>query len=150
MQRDVDRLVRAAQNLTGVWPTQAPPAIPGRPARQIGGASYAAHLLGNLKDPRGVEVLVPLLNDEEVADIVPWSLGEIGDRRSIGPLRERMERDDPSVRVLTILALETLNAREALPKLQALLQDTRPSNFGNRTTVAEAARRAIAVLSRLR
>lgn len=103
-----------------------------------------------MKDPRGVEVLVPLLNDEEVADIVPWSLGEIGDRRSIGPLRERMERDDPSVRVLTILALETLNAREALPKLQALLQDTRPSNFGNRTTVAEAARRAIAVLSRLR
>lgn len=28
VQRDVDRLVRAAQNPTGVWPTQAPPAIP--------------------------------------------------------------------------------------------------------------------------
>ena len=34
---------------------------------------YAAHLLGDLKDPRGVDVLIPLLNDEDVASIVPWS-----------------------------------------------------------------------------
>jgi hypothetical protein len=28
MKADVDRLVRAAEQLTGVWPTQPPPAIP--------------------------------------------------------------------------------------------------------------------------
>jgi hypothetical protein len=111
---------------------------------------YAAHLLGDLKDPRGVDVLVSLLNDEDVGAVVAWSLAEIGDPRSIGPLMKRLEHDDPSERVLAVLALETLNAREALPKLQELLQDTRRSNFGNLTTVAEAARRAIAVLSDLR
>jgi HEAT repeat protein len=108
---------------------------------------YAAHLLGDLKDPRGVESLIPLLNDEDVDDVVPWSLGEIGDRRAIDPLIEETKQDDPSARVLAIFALERLNAHEALPRLRALLGDNRKANFGDRTTVAEAARRAIAVLS---
>jgi HEAT repeat protein len=108
---------------------------------------YAAHLLGDLKDRRGVEALIPLLNDKDVQDIVPWSLGEIGDRRAIDPLIEETKQDDPSARVLAILALERLNAHEALPRLRALLGDNRKANFGDRTTVAEAARRAIAVLS---
>jgi HEAT repeat protein len=102
-----------------------------------------------LKDPRGVGLLVPLLTDEEVDDIVPWSLAEIGDRSAVGPLIGQTERDDPSVRVLAISALEKLNAREALPRLQQLLQDNRTANFGDRTIVAEAARRAITVISQL-
>jgi len=110
---------------------------------------YAAHLLGDLKDPRGVDVLVPLLDDEDAGGIVPWSLAEIGDRRAVGPLLARMDVDDPSARVLAIGALETLKAREALPKLRQLLQDDRRSNFGDRASVAEAATRAIAVISRL-
>jgi HEAT repeat protein len=108
---------------------------------------YAAHLLGDLKDPRGVELLIPLLNDEDVSYKAPWSLAEIGDRRAVGPLIGQLERDDPSLRVLAILALETLNAREALPRLRELVQDTRKSNFGSLTTVAEAARHAIVVVS---
>jgi hypothetical protein len=111
---------------------------------------YAAHLLGDLKDPRGVALLIPLLDDRDVHYVVPWSLAEIGDRRAIGPLIERTQRDDPSARVLAIDALEKLNAREALPRLRELLHDNRASNFGNSTTVAEAARRAIAVISQLR
>jgi HEAT repeat protein len=85
---------------------------------------YAAHLLGDLKDPRGVELLVGLLNDPEVEYIVPWSLAAIGEDRAIPPLIGRLERDDPSVRVLAIAALERLNAREALPRLRELLQDS--------------------------
>ena len=108
---------------------------------------YAAHLLGDLKDRRGVDLLVPLLDDEAVDDVVPWSLGEIGDHRAIAPLIEETEEDDPSARVLAIVALERLNAREALPRLRSLLGDHRRANFGDRTTVAETARRAIAVLS---
>jgi HEAT repeat protein len=111
---------------------------------------YAAHLLGDLKDPRSVELLVPMLNDDDVGYIVPWSLAEIGDRRAIGPLIEQLSRDDPSLRVLPIFALVKLNAREALPKLRELLHDKRRSNFGDRTTVAEAAKRAIAVISQTR
>lgn len=108
---------------------------------------YAAHLLGDLKDPRGVDLLIPLLNDQDVGDIASWSLAEIGDRRAIGALVAQLDRDDPSLRVLAIAALERLNAREALPKLQELLQDNRRPNFGRFATVAEVARHAIAVLS---
>ena len=111
---------------------------------------YAAHLLGDLKDPRGVDVLISLLNDEDVEYIVPWALAEIGDRRAIAPLIDRLAHGDPSARVLAIFALETLNAREALPALRTLLQDNRRSNFGNQTTVAAAAKRAIAVISGVR
>ena len=110
---------------------------------------YAAHLLGDLKDRRGVDLLIPLLNDEDVGYIVPWSLAEIGDRRGIGPLLAQTERDDPSLRVLAIHALEKLKAGEALPRLRQLLQDDRRSDFGDRTTVADAAKRAIAVLSQV-
>jgi hypothetical protein len=108
---------------------------------------YAAHLLGDLRDPRGVDVLVPLLTDADVASVVPWALAEIGDRRAIGPLVGQLEQDDPSRRVLAILALETLQAHEALPRLQALLQDSRTSTVGTVTSVVEAARHAIAVIS---
>ena len=62
---------------------------------------------------------------------------------------EQMERDEPSARVLAIVALEKLNAREALPRLRELLRDTRRSNFGDRTPVAEAAKHALAVISQL-
>ena len=108
---------------------------------------YAAHLLGDLKDPRGVALLIPLLNDGDVDDIVPWSLAEIGDGRAIAPLIAQLDRDDPSTRVLTISALATLKSRAALPRLRALLQDARRSNFGDRESVADAARRAIAAIS---
>jgi HEAT repeat protein len=94
-------------------------------------------------------VLITLLNDEDVDDIVPWSLAAIGDARAVEPLIERLGRDDPSARGLAILALETLNAREALPRLRELLEDARKSNFGDGTSVAEAARRAIAVITQL-
>lgn len=108
---------------------------------------YAAHLLGDLKDPEGVSLLVPLLDDKDVCYIVPWALAEIGDRRAVAPLMRQLEQDDPSMRVLAIFALKTLDAREALPKLRDLLKDTGTSTLGDRVTVSEAARRAIAVIA---
>lgn len=108
---------------------------------------YAAHLIGDLKDSRGVELLIGLLDDDDVDYIVPWSLGEIGDVRAIAPLIKQLSTDDPSKRVLAIVALEKLTAGEALPRLQELLQDARRPNFGDRTSVADAAKRAIAVVS---
>lgn len=107
---------------------------------------YAAHLLGDLRDPRAVPVLVPLLKDREVNAIVPWALGQIGDRRAIAPLIDALDDDSPSARVLTIYALEALHAKEALPRLHALLDDHRQSNFGAQVTVADAAKAAIAKL----
>jgi HEAT repeat protein len=47
---------------------------------------YAVLLLGQLTDARAFEILVPLLDDVEINYQVAWALGEIGDRRAIGPL----------------------------------------------------------------
>jgi HEAT repeat protein len=107
---------------------------------------YAAHLLGDLRDPRGIALLVPLLDDPQTQSIVPWSLGEIGDRRAIPPLIAALDNDDPSNRVLVISALATLHAREAVPRLLTLLKDGRRSNFGALVTVSEAAKEALAKL----
>jgi hypothetical protein len=118
-----------------------------RVTRQIAADRYyAAHLLGDLRDSRAVPILVQLLQDQEVNSIVPWALGQIGDKRAIAPLLDALDDKSPSMRVLTIYALETLRAREALPRLISLLNDYRTSNFGAQVSVADAAKAAIAKL----
>jgi len=107
---------------------------------------YAAHLLGDLRDPQGVALLVPLLDDAETQSIVPWSLGQIGDKRAIPPLIAALDNDDPSSRVLVIYALEELHAKEAVPRLMTLVNDDRKSRFGALVSVSEAAKAAIAKL----
>jgi hypothetical protein len=107
---------------------------------------YTAHLLGDLRDPRGIALLVPLLDDPETQSIVPWSLGQIGDQRAIPPLIAALDNDDPSNLVLVIYALETLHAKEAIPRLLTLVNDDRKSRFGALVTVSEAAKAAIAKL----
>jgi hypothetical protein len=118
-----------------------------RVARQIAtDRYYAAHLLGDLRDARAIPILVPLLKDNEVKSIVPWALGQIGDKSAIRPLVDALDDESASMRVLAIYALETLQAKEALPRLTSLLNDHQRSNFGAQVSVAEAAKAAIAKL----
>ena len=107
---------------------------------------YAAHLLGDLKDPRAIPILVPLLTDPEVNYIVPWSLRQIGNRSAIKALIGSLSDPNPSIRVLAIYALVELKATEALPRLRQLLDDNARSNFEKSESVAEAAQAAIAKL----
>lgn len=108
--------------------------------------NYAAHLLGNLRDPGGVDLLVPLFDDPETQDKVPWALGQIGDKRAIPPLIAALDKDDPTRRVMVIYALEALDAKEAVPRLLTLVNDNRQSRFGAGVTVSAAAKAAIAKL----
>jgi HEAT repeat protein len=108
---------------------------------------YAAHLLGDLKDPRAVPILLPLLKDHDVEMIVPWALGEIGDQSAIPALIQTLNDPSPDMRVLAIDGLEALKAKEALPQLQELLTDHEKIHFDGLGTVAEAAKLAIATLS---
>jgi HEAT repeat protein len=120
------------------------------PKVQIGADRYyAAHLLGDLRDPRGVPILVPLLKDREVWMIVPWSLGQIGDRSAIQPLIEALSSPDADMRILATYGLEELKATEALPRLRELLDDNQRNAFGQPTTVAAVARAAITKLEPL-
>jgi HEAT repeat protein len=69
---------------------------------------YAAHLLGDLRDVRAVPILIPLLKDEDVKVIVPWSLAEIGDKSAIPPLKEALADKDLTMRASALRALEKL------------------------------------------
>jgi hypothetical protein len=82
------------------------------PGRQIrADRYYAAHLLGDLRDPRAVPFLVPLLKDEEVNLVIPWSLGEIGDKSAITPLMETLDDSSLEMRAASLRALEKLQAK---------------------------------------
>lgn len=104
---------------------------------------YAAHLLGDLKDPRAIPILVPLLKDPDVTYIVPWALGQIGDPSAITPLIGLLSDQNPSMRVLAIEALVELKATDAVPRLRELLNDSEKANFGKLESVAEAAQAAL-------
>jgi hypothetical protein len=69
---------------------------------------YAAHLLGDLKDVRAVTILIPLLKDEDVKAVVPWSLAQIGDKSAIPPLKEALADKDLTMRASALRALEKL------------------------------------------
>ena len=120
---------------------------PSLSAQIVSDRYYAAHLLGELQDGRAVSLLVPLLDDRDINWGIPWALSQIGDSRAIPPLIEVLQGHDASMRVLAIDALEELRAVDALPRLHELLEDERASNFGERISVAAAARHAIAVIS---
>lgn len=76
---------------------------------------YAAHLFVDLKDVRAVPILVLLLRDEEVKEVVPWSLGQIGDKSAIPPLKEALGDNSLTMRASALRALEKLEAKENLP-----------------------------------
>ena len=79
------------------------------PGRQIrADRYYAAHLFGDMKDVRAVPILVTLLKDEEVKEIVPWSLGEIGDKSAIPSLVEALSDNSLAVRAAALRSLEKL------------------------------------------
>ena len=107
---------------------------------------YAVHLLGKLRDRRAVEVLIPLLDDDDIDYNVAWALGEIGDARAIPGLIAALSNSDALVRVSAIGALEKLRAEQALPNLVALFGDTELPNAGDRVPVGVAARKAADVI----
>jgi HEAT repeat protein len=47
---------------------------------------YAAHVLGELRDPRAVPALISVLNEPDVNLAAIWSLTEIGDHRAVSPI----------------------------------------------------------------
>lgn len=76
---------------------------------------YAAHLFGDLKDERAIPILVPLLKDQDVKEVVAWSLGQIGDKSAIPPLQEALVGNSLTMRASALRALEKLEAKEGLP-----------------------------------
>jgi len=104
---------------------------------------HAVHMLGELRDRRGVDVLVPLLGDPDVNHHAAWALGLIGDARAVAPLIRALDDRDALMRISAIQALEALNATEALPKLRGLVNDPALPRAGDLVPVGEVAKTAI-------
>jgi HEAT repeat protein len=116
-------------------------------ARQItADRYYAVHLLGELRDVRAVDLLIPLLDDPEINYKVAWALGEIGSASAIPRLIASLEDRDALVRVSAIQALVELRATEALPRIRTLASDSAMPSAGDRVSVGDTARAAIATL----
>lgn len=111
---------------------------------------YAVHLLGLLKSPRPLPVLIPLLKDSDLNYKVAWALGKIGDKAAIPPLIDALNDPSPDMRVSSIEALDTLGATEALRRLRLLLKDGERIHTDNLRSISEAAQSAIARLSAIR
>jgi HEAT repeat protein len=104
---------------------------------------YAAHVLGELRDPRAVPALISVLKEPNINLAAIWSLAEIGDHRAVSPLISLLASEDPTVRVIAIRALEKLRAKEAIPALYRLLDDKGRSHVDDLIPVADAARQAL-------
>jgi hypothetical protein len=103
---------------------------------------YAVHLMGQLRDPRAVDVLIPLLDGDEIDYNAAWALGQIGDARAIRPLIKSLSSPDAGMRVAAIGALEALHATEALPQIITLFDDMAVPQAGQQVPVATTARKA--------
>lgn len=107
---------------------------------------FAAHVLGLMRDPRAVPALAKLIGDPDVGYKVPWSLAQIGTPDTVAPIMRALDDPDPTVRVIAIESLQKLRAKEALPKLRKLQNDSQRSRVGELKQVGEAAREAVAVI----
>ena len=84
----------------------------------------AASALGAMGDPRAVEALIELLeedDDEDVREEVAWALGKIGDARAVEPLIRALFDTDKDVREEAAWALGRIrDVRAVEPLIQAL------------------------------
>jgi HEAT repeat protein len=103
-------------------------------------------LLGELKDPRAVPALIPLLEEPEVNFGAVFALEEIGGQQAVTALIKRLSDLDPSIRVLAIRALAHLHSKEAVPAIYRLLNDEDSSHVDDLVSVGEAAREALVQL----
>jgi HEAT repeat protein len=116
---------------------------------------HAVHLLGLLKDPRAVPILLPFLADPDIDYKIPWALRNIGGKSAIDGLIKALRSPSPQVRVGAVEYLEDIRAGEALPELLPLLNDHAMSSYDRQgyvekgIMVSEAARSAIATLQHL-
>jgi HEAT repeat protein len=85
---------------------------------------YAVHVLGALGDARAVPVLLKYLDDDHLYYKVSTTLGEIGDKRAIGPLRAVLRHDDAQHRFWATYGLAILGEEDGVTGLIGFLRDS--------------------------
>lgn len=76
----------------------------------------AAHSLGRMNDPRAIEPLIALLNDEDwrVRFKTVWALGRLGDLRVLAFLSPLSRDESETVRDSVVQAKEEILRRESM------------------------------------
>jgi len=88
----------------------------------------ALRLLGELKDPRALPVLVEAMKDPQpsVRGAAVSALGDLGDAHAVPQLEEALQDTIPAVRTSAAISLGELGHRTASPALRRALSDTNP------------------------
>jgi HEAT repeat protein len=110
---------------------------------------YAVHVLGELKDPRGIDLLLPFLEDSQINYKIAWTLAAIGTDRAFDVLLLLLRDRAARTRVAAIEALEKAKAKQALPHLREMVNDNAWLYGDGNVTVADIAKRAIRTLEGL-
>ncbi len=95
----------------------------GAPPKKIRAALIS--LLGELRDPRGLDVLVMALSneDEKVRRAAASALGALKEQRALDALVASLQDSDWEVRRYCIQAVKVLGTRETVPALLVALND---------------------------
>jgi len=80
-----------------------------------------ASALGRIGDPRGIEPLIAVLQDQsvEVQRAAVDALGKIGDSRAVEPLIAVLQGDDPQIKDLAVQALVRIDTAAVIPVVAA-------------------------------
>jgi HEAT repeat protein len=98
---------------------------------------YPLWTLQKLRDPESADFLVSVLQATEdplalFKGEAALALGEIGDRRTIEPLKKLLETDDITDRACAAVALAKLGDKDGADILKKMLHDKEEANYGAR------------------
>jgi HEAT repeat protein len=80
----------------------------------------AIEALARMEDPRAVEPLIRMLEDEDwrVRQKAAWALGYLGDPRAVVPLRRAYRDDREGVQEMILEAIDMITAKRRLPRYE--------------------------------
>jgi HEAT repeat protein len=111
---------RKWESLVSLGPSAVGPLISAIRIREI--SANAARVLASIKGPALEALIESLFCDSSQAKVwAAWSLGEIGDKTAVDPLKETLRDEDRWLRIMSALALGKLGDNAAVPALTILM-----------------------------
>jgi HEAT repeat protein len=110
------------------------------------GSCDAARLLGQSRDPRAVDALLPDLSDSDwrVRRNAAQALGALRDKRAVGPLLQALKDRTMTVRQRAIVALGRIKDPRALPALLEIVVENKHESFDASIAVRKFGKKALA------
>src|SRR5512138_2105560 len=123
--------------------------------QQLHGADWtarcnAARLLGQSRDPRAFDALLPDLQDSDwrVRRNAAQALGALRDKRAVGPLLALLKDRTMTVRQRAIVALGRIKDVQALPALLGILVEGKHESYDASKAIRKFGKKALPEITR--